>query len=94
MPDKSATALTAEYPPRVAAGRRIISRPDGPTDRATALTARCSAQVVRPAGSNVSPAAAGRVLSVSAKTNGAVGGGGNRGRRRTAGNRTEKAGRK
>jgi len=67
MPDKSATALTAEYPPRVAAGRRIISRPDGPTDRATALTARCSAQVVRPAGSNVSPAAAGRVLSVSAQ---------------------------
>ena len=58
MLDKSATALTAEYP-RVA-GRRIISRPDG----RTALTAvRSSAEV--PAAAR--PPAAGCVLSTSAQ---------------------------
>ena len=62
MPDKSATALTAEYP-RVA-GRRIISRPDGRTGL-TAVRGLGRRQLLQLAGGR--PARPGCVLSVSAQ---------------------------
>lgn len=66
MPDKSATALTAEYP-RVA-GRRIISRPDGRTGLTAVrgLGSCCSWPVAAPP----APVA---FCPCQPKTNGAVG---------------------
>jgi len=65
MPDKSETALTAEYP-RVA-GRRIISRPDGRTDRTDRSPSALPAAEVPAVAAAGRPPAAGRVLSMSAR---------------------------